>query len=110
MLEKIIQTAVIKHIHDRGGYCVKVQSASRNGVPDILASYRGRFIAVEVKTSEGKLSKLQTYNLEQIVNANGEIIVARSVDDVADRLNQLDRIITREQKIISLLDYYEPTD
>lgn len=53
------------------------------GVWDILACVKGRFVAIEVKTGSGRLSKSQKAFGEAVVRAGGSIIQARSVDDVA---------------------------
>lgn len=65
-----------------GVYAVKIVVANRSGIPDIICCYRGKFIAIEVKSQNGKLSKLQEYNQEKILRANGIVLVARSVNDV----------------------------
>lgn len=51
-----------------GGY-------GRSGVPDIIACFKGRFIAIECKAGKGKLTELQKYNIEQIKSAGGLAIV-----------------------------------
>ncbi len=44
---------------------------STSGIPDIICCYKGKFVAFEVKTDIGKLSKLQEITLEKISNAGG---------------------------------------
>lgn len=51
------------------------------GIPDLICCYRGFFVAIEVKTSTGRLTKLQDLTLEDIRKAGGIAVVARSVDD-----------------------------
>ena len=62
-----------------------------SGIADILGIQRGtgRFIAIEVKTAKGKLSPFQTNFLNWINEAGGIAFVARSVDDVMARMNEL---------------------
>jgi len=62
---------------------------STAGVPDILGVQRGtgKLIGIEVKTIKGKVSKEQQYFID-LINANGGIaFVARSVDEVMEKLN-----------------------
>lgn len=60
----------------------------RNGVSDILGVLPdGTFIAIEVKTAKGRVSENQNKFLEDIQKCNGIAFVARSVDDVRERLH-----------------------
>jgi hypothetical protein len=83
MLEKKLQSKILAHIKATP-YCwpVKVTVANRNGTPDILACYRGRFVALEVKTPSGRPTLLQEAQLDAIRDAGGVAAVVRSVDDV----------------------------
>lgn len=56
------------------------------GISDIIGIWRGRFLAVEVKTREGRLSPEQAEFLECIRRFGGIAIVARSVGDVENNL------------------------
>ena len=47
-----------------GGY-------GRSGVPDIIACMRGRFLAIECKAGNGKLTPLQSRELALIEEAGG---------------------------------------
>lgn len=53
------------------------------GSSDIIAcSPEGRFVAVECKSSVGKLSTLQKDFLQNVKKMGGVAIVARSIDDL----------------------------
>ena len=52
------------------------------GIPDIIACVDGRFFAFEVKTPEGRLTKLQEHTIHRIRVAGGHACVVRSVEDV----------------------------
>lgn len=54
---------------------VKVQQLSISGTPDYLMCLNGVFIALELKTDTGKVSKLQEYNLNKIAKCGGISIV-----------------------------------
>lgn len=47
-----------------GGY-------QRNGLPDLIICWKGRFIGIELKAENGRASELQKYELEQIRKAGG---------------------------------------
>ena len=51
-----------------GGY-------GRKGVPDIIACYKGRFIAIECKAGKNKTTKLQQLELAKIKHMGGVTIV-----------------------------------
>jgi Holliday junction resolvase len=59
---------------------------SERGVADIIGIYMGKPLAIEVKSEKGRLSKYQERWLKRFENAGGIAFVARSVDDVEERL------------------------
>lgn len=87
MKEQQLQSKIIKAILARGGYIVKVVTATKAGVPDILACYEGVFYGIEVKVGNNKASPLQLANLRQIKEAGGVGILAYHLSDVTDKLN-----------------------
>ena len=52
------------------------------GIPDIIACIDGRFYGFEVKTEDGRPTKLQESTIRKIKNAGGIALVVRSVEDV----------------------------
>jgi len=81
MREQDIQRKIIKFLESKGAYVVKVVSATKAGVPDILCCLQGKFIGIEVKTptTKGNTSALQKYNLELIEAKGGLSLVAWDV-------------------------------
>jgi len=59
------------------------------GIPDIIACVDGHFYGFEVKTEEGKPTKLQEATIRKILAAGGTATVVRSVDEVQAVLNGL---------------------
>ena len=57
------------------------------GIPDIIACVNGRFFALEVKTPDGKATKLQDATIRKILAAGGTVSVVRSVDEVRAVIN-----------------------
>lgn len=43
----------------------------RAGIPDLLACVNGRFVAVELKSSTGRPTELQKWNIEKIQESGG---------------------------------------
>ena len=60
------------------------------GIPDIIACINGRFVAFEVKTETGKLTKLQEITIQKIRNAKGQAFKVTSVAEVAAILKQME--------------------
>jgi hypothetical protein len=68
-VKKILDDLKCYHFSPQtGGY-------GRSGVPDIIACYKGRFIAIECKAGKGVLTALQKYNIDQIKSNQGLAIV-----------------------------------
>lgn len=67
-----------------GGY-------GKSGVPDIIACYRGRFIAIECKAGKGKLTDLQARELTLIFNAEGIPLVINE-DNMAALTKTLEKL------------------
>ena len=80
--ESKIQKSIIDWLTAKGCYVFKVMTANRAGVSDIIACYKGLFVALEVKTATGRASPLQLEHLRQIKAAGGIGRIVRSVDDV----------------------------
>ena len=52
------------------------------GIPDVICCLDGRFFAFEVKTPEGRVTRLQEQTIHRIKVAGGHAYVVRSVEDV----------------------------
>ncbi len=59
----------------KSAWFVKIQQTSISGTPDIILCLNGVFIAIELKTDTGTVSKLQEYNLNKIASSGGIAIV-----------------------------------
>jgi len=60
------------------------------GTPDILASIHGRFVGIELKTSKGKISKIQHHRIGQIERSGGVAEAVRNKEDLFDLLSRLE--------------------
>lgn len=83
---------IIDFIYRRGGYAFRASSigiydrklgyyrtASKKGVADILAVFRGQFIAIEVKIGKDKLSDEQVGFLKTIEHYGGLSFIAKDL-------------------------------
>lgn len=101
--EKEIENHILKVLRMRGIFAWKVKSMGTfdtkrgvfrapsplymKGVSDILGCLEGgRFLAIEVKSEKGKLTPEQRTFLERVHELGGVAMVARSVDDVMQKL------------------------
>ena len=60
------------------------------GIPDIIACINGRFVAFEVKTETGKLTKLQEITIDKIRKAGGLAFHVTSAAQVAAILEEME--------------------
>jgi len=67
MTEQQIQTKKIKELEAEGYYVIKLTKTNKNGIPDLLAIPKNSDVKFfEVKTSIGKVSKLQEYRHREL--------------------------------------------
>ena len=75
--EKQFENKIKTYLEEKGCWYVKyfANGFTKAGIPDILACVNGYFVAIEVKASNGKPSKLQLYNRDKIREAEGVSII-----------------------------------
>ena len=93
MTESKIQKKIFNYLESEGCYVVKVVSATKAGIPDIIGCIDGHFFAIEVKTpsTSDNVSQLQEYNLDKIIECGGSSIIAWEVNQVEDFIEGLRR-------------------
>jgi|LSQX01.3.fsa_nt_gb hypothetical protein len=93
MIEKDIVTAIMRYLKtvpmcfawkEHGGMY------GTAGIPDVIVCFKGRFVAFEVKTPSGKLTKLQEITITKIKAAKGEAYKVTSVEEVKSILDSLE--------------------
>ncbi len=89
MKEAEIVNKILKYLKTVPGCFAWKEHGGIAGIPDIIACVNGRFIALEVKTPVGKLTKLQESTIEKILVSGGVAEVVHSVDKVRAVLNTL---------------------
>ena len=84
--ESKVKNAVVKILKDYGVYYFfpATHGYGRSGVPDIICCYMGEFIAIECKTTKGKLTALQERELLRIRRAGGQSFMIN--EDLLDDL------------------------
>jgi Holliday junction resolvase len=88
MSEAKKQTNILLALQVIGCYAVKVIVANRAGTHDILACYKGRFYSIEVKDTNGVTSPLQLKKRKQVLAAGGKSIIAKTVKEVIQLLQE----------------------
>ena len=68
---------------------------SAPGIPDIIGCFKGRMIGIEIKSQKGVVSEYQREFIDNINRAGGLAFVARSLDEVIERLGLQDRFLLR---------------
>ncbi len=85
MLEKDIVAAIMR-LFKRVPRCFAwkehIGMYGTAGIPDVICCLDGRFFAFEVKTADGKPTKLQEATICKILAAGGTALVVRSADEV----------------------------
>lgn len=71
--EKVFETKVKGYLHSIGAYYVKNWGGyfMKAGVADLTICYKGYYIALELKSEDGRPSKLQLYNKKLVERAGG---------------------------------------
>ena len=84
-------------LNERGAFWSAIAGGTyaKPGDPDIIACYKGYFIAIEGKTYEGSQSEWQKLRQCQVKKAGGIYAVIRSVDGLRKLLDFLDSIDAR---------------
>lgn len=80
-------------LNKRGAWWIKTTGVKLVGCPDILACYRGYFIAIEVKREHDGaygVTKKQQYELSKIDHSGGGWVVAVEASEVEELLDTID--------------------
>jgi len=91
MRETDITKIILRELRSMGVFCWKHWQGgfAKKGIADILGCLpRGRFLAIEVKTENGKLTEYQHRFIDDINRAGGLAFVARTVEDVIQELSK----------------------
>ena len=86
------ETRIVKKIMIRlrskwpGAYLRKIHGSmyQHNGIPDIIGCIKGRFISLEVKTTEGHVSLIQVLEGKEIEANKGLYAVVTNADEAEE--------------------------
>ena len=94
MLEKEIVAAIKKYLASLGSdvFFWKEHGGpyGTSGVPDIICCYKGRFLGLEVKLPDGRLTELQRRAIQKINDAGGIACRVESVEQVQNASARVD--------------------
>ena len=93
MHEKDIVAAIMRHLKtlpDCFAWKTHGGMYGTAGIPDIVCCYKGLFLAFEVKTPSGKLTKLQESMIAKIKAAKGEAFKVTSVEETTEIFSRLE--------------------
>jgi len=82
MLEKQIESKVVKKAKELGFLTYKFSSPSNRGVPDrIFISPHGEVFFIEFKSEKGRLTKLQEKTIKDIQLYNVQVFIVYGVEE-----------------------------
>jgi Holliday junction resolvase len=75
--ERKVKQQVVALLKEAGAYYFfpSANGLGRSGIPDIIACYEGRFIAIECKAGKGTTTALQERELKRIRDTHGIALV-----------------------------------
>lgn len=84
--EKTLQSKIIRHLERNGWIVIKTILLNKNGYPDIFAFRDGRTIFIEVKGTDGVVSKLQELRIKQLQSEGFTAFVCRNFEELINKL------------------------
>jgi len=93
MIESDVQKNIISYLRHKRVYHFRFQAQSNlNGLPDIICLYKGFFLGLELKREKGGApTQLQLKKIKAINDNGGIGVIVRSVEEVEEILNNIDR-------------------
>ena len=82
--------AIVRYLQKRGAWTTRIRAGwgMRKGLPDILACWQGKLLAIEVKTGRGRLTPHQRAELDSLRCA-GAVVLVGSAEEVIRELERL---------------------
>ncbi len=106
--EKLIENSILSWLRWKGIFAMKIKTTGtfdqklgkfrkpspwyRKGVSDILGIYKGKFLAIEVKSAKGKLSPHQILFQQEVKEHGGHALTVRSVEELDFQLKIIDGV------------------
>lgn len=90
MKESTIEQYLRRVVKARGGLCLKFVSPGAPGVPDrVVITPAGRTVYVELKTTTGRLSKAQKWQIAEMRKRKADVRVLYGLDGVLRFLEEV---------------------
>lgn len=90
ILEKDIEKRLVQLLEEKGCLAYKFVSPNCRGVPDrLFITPEGTVFFVELKTKQGVLSKLQSYQLMKLANQKQLVYVLYGMEEVEEFIRDL---------------------
>jgi len=90
MLEKKIEKKLKEEVEKIGGLCVKLVSQNQNGIPDRLVILPdGRVYFIELKKTNGVLSKVQKYQQTRLRKLNQKVKTIWTLEEVEEFISEV---------------------
>lgn len=94
--ESELQMDMMKYLTSKRIYHININPGRfmRAGIPDLICCVKGAFVAIEVKRPDGKgiTSKLQEYNIEEIIKSGGIAVVMENYIEFTKFIDMLLKI------------------
>lgn len=77
--EKTFENKIKKYLSENNIWHVKyfANGFTKSGIPDLLCSVNGHFLAIEVKAENGRPSELQLHHIEKIKQSGGYAVIVK---------------------------------
>jgi len=103
MRESQIQSQIIHWLEKEGWLVVKIIQTNKNGWPDLQLHKFGVTVFVEVKSENGKVSELQKYRHQQLIDEGFLVIITKSLKDLQHEFITISEKL-RQQRLIGNLN------
>lgn len=95
--EKNFENRIKTLLSERGAWFIKYWGGggyTKSGIPDLLVSYRGLFMGIELKAPNGRASDLQMHHLRNIDRSGGLalLLYPKDYERFVDLLDKLEAI------------------
>lgn len=81
-----------------GAVTLREAFGTKAGIADIIACYRGHYVAVECKSATGEPSEQQKRFCAKVVEAGGAAVIVRCMQDITDTLVAIENAEAQREK------------
>ena len=101
MKESVLCTKIVNYLRDEGAYVEKIWGGGfqKAGIPDIIASYKGVFLGIEVKVGSNGPSPIQKKKIQLINESGGIGIVVWDFESVVGLIKLINYYYDEEMEL-----------